>query len=212
MNEADQTAGELVRRLTRVEAEARVLKVFVGCAVVLFILLLVLGQTSAPTSAGVSDRICAREFALVDQEGMERGSFELKEDGSLRLGLWDSNGQNRAALSVRSDGTPSFTLSGKDGKAFTVLMVSRFDTPMFEMHGADGNSRMTMLMFPNNGSEALLFFDQTGKKRASIGVAPTGQARISLYDEKEEEVWGVPELRTPIKTAVPRTGKKPVDP
>jgi hypothetical protein len=74
---------------------------------------------------------------------------------SLGVMLADAKGKRRIALVVNKDGSPGFSLM-------------------------DGNEQARLGMSATDKGAGMLFGDAAGKVRASLGIAPTGSASVSL--------------------------------
>jgi hypothetical protein len=106
-------------------------------------------------AAGV---VKAREFALVDSGGKERGALRVDGDGATRLTLLDPEGKRRISLGV----TPR-------GAAAVIL------------YDAHDESRATV-MTRSDGNPVLALFDGAGGIRASLGPGREGAYELKLFD------------------------------
>ncbi len=117
---AEPTLDPVVRRLDQLELENRRMKFIGGPVLILFLALLVMGQT-------------AQRFLIKDPNtGKARAALSLLQDGSVGLSLlgldskalsrsaglaiFDKGRKLRAELFAELDGSPALTLYNKAGK------------------------------------------------------------------------------------------------
>src|SRR5580700_2312552 len=105
----DQSTGELIRRLSRLELQQaklqrsnKHLRMMTGAMVLLCGALF----TMAETTSAVPSTLEAQQFLLRDGSGKLRGAMGVLSDGAVGLNLSDSNGRTRVTVDLASKGTP----------------------------------------------------------------------------------------------------------
>ena len=95
----DQSTGELIERLSRLELQQaklqrsnKHLRMMTGAMVLLCGALF----TMAQTSSAVPDTVEAQQFLLRDSSGKLRGAMGVLSDGAVGLNLSDPNGRTRS--------------------------------------------------------------------------------------------------------------------
>ncbi|MFQ5911803.1 MAG: hypothetical protein ACE5JS_01315 [Nitrospinota bacterium] len=112
----------VTQRLDRLERENGRWKAVGIIAVAVFALVVSLGATGGG-GAKVAEEIRAKKFAVVDEDGRERGVFAVTEMGS-GLQLKDVEGRVRAVLMLDAKG-PGLELRDAKGRARTRLGLTR---------------------------------------------------------------------------------------
>jgi len=148
------TLDGIMKRLDRLERQARLWKICAGGAALVCAFMLLLGANSAKTV----EELRARRFVVVDQSGNSVGEFSALE-GSSALMLSDATGAPRVVLSYGYD-TPA-GLSLRDGKRAT---------------RADLSLRL-------DNSVALDLFDKEGRLRATMGINSDGIPQATFQDQ-----------------------------
>jgi hypothetical protein len=160
----DQSTGELINRLSRLELEqARLqrsnkhLRMMTGAMMLLCGALFTMAQTST-----VADTVEAQQFLLRDSSGKLRGSMGVLSDGAVGMNLSDTNGRTRITVDLASNGTPGVDLYDQDGKERATMALGDAGQPGLGLYGPDGHLR-TSLDIPSEKTPGLSFYKDDGK-------------------------------------------------
>ena len=155
--------------LARAKRCNRLLLFVVMLAIVLLALGAITPGIGTPTTSGTrsegEDVVRAKEFILVDENGMLRANMGVGKDGPL-LALYDEKGKPRIALSVDKEG------------------------PQLTMRDENDKPRIGMLLI--DSGMGLTLRDEKGKDRAFLAVGKKEGPRLMLFDENGTLVWRVP--------------------
>jgi hypothetical protein len=102
-----------MQRLNRLERENRRWKVSFYIVMPVLGLVILLGATHTT----VTDEVRARQFVLMDESGMDRGTFGMMSSGGATLRLSgkpnpDGSPKGGAAIEAREDGSVALVLAG----------------------------------------------------------------------------------------------------
>ena len=160
----DQSTGELIERLSRLESQQaklqrsnKHLRMMTGAMVLLCGALFTMAQTST-----VTDTVEAQQFLLRDSSGKLRGSMGVLSDGAVGLNLSDPNGRTRVTLDLASNGTPGVDLYDQNGKERATMALGDAGEPGVGLYGPDGHLR-TSLDIPAKKIPGLAFYKDDGK-------------------------------------------------
>ena len=160
----DQSTGELIERLSRLESQQaklqrsnKHLRMMTGAMLLLCGALFTMAQTST-----VTDTVEAQQFLLRDSNGKLRGSMGVLSDGAVGLNLSDPNGRTRVTLDLASNGTPGVDLYDQNGKERATVALGDAGDPGVGLYGPDGHLR-TALDVPKKDTPGLSFYKDNGK-------------------------------------------------
>jgi hypothetical protein len=160
----DQSTGELIERLSRLESQQaklqrsnKHLRMMTGAMLLLCGALFTMAQTST-----VTDTVEAQQFLLRDSSGKLRGSMGVLSDGAVGLNLSDPNGRTRVTLDLASNGTPGVDLYDQNGKERATVALGDAGDPGVGLYGPDGHLR-TALDVPKKDTPGLSFYKDNGK-------------------------------------------------
>jgi hypothetical protein len=133
----------------------------------------------------LDSEVRANRFLLEDGDGNVRGSWELAEDGAVRLSIRDAEGRSRLNLAVLEDGAPGISLADEQDQRRVVvgLLPDRTSTLVFA--DATGVPR-AVLGVSGQGSSSLVFADGGGVSRVALGLDASGVAGLTLPEVVEE--------------------------
>jgi hypothetical protein len=161
----DQSTGELIERLSRLESQQaklqrsnKHLRVVTGAMLLLCGALFTMGQTSST----VTDTLEAQQFLLRDSSGKLRGSMGVLSDGAVGLNLSDPNGRTRVTIDLASNGTPGVDLYDQEGKERATMALGDAGEPGVGLYGPDGHLRAS-LDIPKKDTPGLSFYHDNGK-------------------------------------------------
>lgn len=160
----DQSTGELIERLSRLESQQaklqrsnKHLRMMTGAMLLLCGALFTMAETST-----VTDTVEAQQFLLRDSTGKLRGSMGVLSDGAVGLNLSDPNGRTRVTVDLASNGTPGVDLYDQDGKERATMALGDAGEPGVGLYGPDGHLR-TALDVPKKDTPGLSFYHDNGK-------------------------------------------------
>ena len=161
----DQSTGELIERLSRLESQqGKLQRSNKHLRVVTGAMLLLCGAlfTMAETSSVVPDTLEAQQFLLRDSSGKLRGSMGVLSDGAVGINLEDTSGRTRVAVDLASNGTPGMDFFDSNGKMRATIAIGPTGEPGVGLYGPDGHLR-TALDTPKKDTPGLSFYHDNGK-------------------------------------------------
>ncbi|MGB8682891.1 MAG: hypothetical protein WCD12_08415 [Candidatus Binatus sp.] len=161
----DQSTGELIERLSRLEMQQaklqrsnKHLRMMTGAIVLVCGALITMAQTSSV----VPDTVEAQQFLLRDSSGKLRGAMGVLSDGAVGLNFSDTNGRTRLTVDLAANGTPGVDLYDQDGKVRATMALGDAGEPGLGLFGPNGNLR-TSLDVPAAKTPGLAFYKDDGK-------------------------------------------------
>ncbi len=161
----DQSTGELLKRLSRLESEQAKLqrsnnhlRLAIGAVVLLCGGLL----TMAATNSAVPETVEAQQFLLRDSSGKLRGAMGVLSDGAVGFNLSDPSGRTRLTVDLAANGTPGLDLYDQDGKIRATMALGDAGDPGLGLYGPNGHLR-TSLDVPAGKTPGLAFYKDDGK-------------------------------------------------
>jgi hypothetical protein len=131
-----------------------------------------MNQASAQSQA---ERVVAREFAVVDGNGIERASFAIRDQGEVSVRFTDVSGAMRLDLGAGDNpgvrmfspaGAAGFLLvPGDDGEGAAIIM---------------GPNNQVLLQSPRQGQGFLLMSGQGGRVALGVGSGANAEEPPSL--------------------------------
>jgi|SRR5579862_8212940 len=161
----DQSTGELIERLSRLESQqAKLQRSNKHLRVTTGAMLLLCGAlfTMAQTSIAVPETVEAQQFLLRDSSGKLRGAMGVLPDGAVGLNLSDPNGRTRVTVDLASNGTPGVDLYDQDGKVRATMALGDAGQPGLGLYGPNGHLR-TSLDVPGGKTAGLAFYKDDGQ-------------------------------------------------
>ena len=158
--------------------------------VALFVALIVANRTSDVYHVGtVANSLQASAFTLKDQEGVERASLGLRDDGGASLTLTDQNGRARLRLAVLPDGSPGVSLLDADGESRAILGLLDDGTTTLVFADRGSVARGVFALTPD-GAARVIFSDANGITRTAVGVDGTGRPEVNTIEVDESPSGG----------------------
>jgi hypothetical protein len=162
----EQSAGELINRLSRLELQQaqlqrsnKRLRMMTGALMLLCGAVVTMAET---TSSAVPDTVEAQQFLLRDSGGKLRGAIGVTSDGAVGFNLEDSSGRTRVTVDLAANGTPGVDLYDKDGKIRETMALGDAGEPGLGLYGPNGHLR-TSLDVPASKTPGLAFYRDDGK-------------------------------------------------
>src|ERR1700722_5554753 len=160
----DQSTGELIERLSRLESQQtklprsnKHLRMMTGAMLLLCGALFTMAETST-----VTDTVEAKQFLLRDSSGKLRGSMGVLSDGAVGLNLSDPSGGTRGTIDLASNGPPGVDLYDQDGKIRETMALGGAGQPGLGLYGPNGHLR-TSLDVPVGKTPGLASYKHDGK-------------------------------------------------
>lgn len=138
---------------------------------------------------GAGGAVRAQSFILEDENRNVRGTWQLVEDGSVRLSINDAAGRPRMNLTVREDGAPGISFVDETDSRRVVLGLLPDQTSTLVFADNEGVPR-AVLGVSRQGSANLLFADHRGSSRVSIGLDASGVGSLVLPESPAQEQEG----------------------
>jgi len=161
----DQSTGELIERLSRLESQQaklqrsnKHLRIMTGAMMLLCGALF----TMAESSPAVQDTVEAQQFLLRDSSGKLRGAMGTTSDGAVGFNLEDAAGRTRVTVDLAANGTPGMDFFDQDGKMRATMALGAAGQPGVGLYGPDGHLR-TALDVPAAKTPGLSFYHDDGK-------------------------------------------------
>ena len=179
--------ASLEQRMDRVErvqghdGPRRWIVPMLAAGALVLLIMLVTGSGDVVRTGSVASSLEAGAFLLKDEEGVQRATLALQDDGGASLTLSDGNGLARLRLAVLPDGSPGVSLLDTDGETRAILGLLEDGTTTLVF--ADGGSvaRGIFALTPD-GAARVIFNDADGRTRTAVGVDTQGQPEVSTID------------------------------
>lgn len=143
-------------------------------------------EVPVPGSSSAPGTLRAERFVLVDDRGVERGTWGLRNDGSARLTLHDPAGLARLNLTILESGSPGLSFAGDDGQRRVVLGLLDDETGSLVFADRDGVPR-AVLGLSRDQAASLLLADGDGATGIAFGLDGNGVGSVLLPDEPDPE-------------------------
>ena len=175
-----QERTNLAEVVTRLERQLRNMK-FALAAV-----MLVVGGGALTAWVAPQDTITAKQFMVLDADGIPRGMFGvLADEASIGMMYTDAAGNQRVELGVDPDGIPRLELLDANGMRRTVVGMRDDGSPTLVMTDASELNRLA-LSATNDGAGQLIFFGLDGEtQRAMVGSLLSGEPTIVFSDSSD---------------------------
>jgi hypothetical protein len=179
-----QMGEALIARLARVERQNETLRrmaMLVGLGAITALAISLLALSSSGFFSGSDGILVARGIVLRDANGVQRGTWQVADDGSTVLQLHDRNSVPRMKLSLLDTGAPGVALTDPRGRTRIVLGLLPAEGGTLAFADDDGNTRLVLGMAPDDAT-TLVFVDAQGMTRAGLGVSGTGDPSLTLLE------------------------------
>lgn len=182
----------LLERLGRVERENRRLRrygslLLVGGAIILGLTVAVFWYSGRFGLGGaVAENLAARQFTIRDSHGINRGTWGIADDGTVRFQLSDVQGRPRVRLSLLPDGSSGLSFADSSDRKLLVMGALPDQSTSFVMSDRAGVPRAVLGM-SSNGSANLVFANRDGASKAGLGVDARGQGSFTLADRDQQQ-------------------------
>ncbi len=177
-----QVNTDLTAVVARLERQLRTVKLTLG--------IVLLGIAGLALTAWVSpqdDTIVAKQFMVIDADGIPRGMFGLLADqASVGMMYTDPSGNQRIEMSVDPDGMPSLVLMDEAGNVRSEIGQRADGSPTIVLTDSSEVRRIAMSA-TNQGGGQMTFFGKADAggvppQRAMVGTFDDGRPAIMFYD------------------------------
>jgi len=177
---------DLTAVVARLERQLRTVKLTLG-----IVLLGIAGLALTAWVGPQEDTITAKQFVVLDADGIPRGMFGLLADeASIGMMFSDPSGKQRIEMSVDQDGMPSLWLRDETGAIRSEIGQREDGSPTIVLTDASEVRRIA-LSATNAGGGQVTFFGRAAAdtlpppQRAMVGTFDNGQPAIMFYDSDE---------------------------
>ena len=180
---------DLAAVVARLERQLRTVKLALG-AVLMAIGVLALSAWIAPQG----DTISAKQFMILDADGIPRGMFGvLADQASIGMMYTDPAGNTRLEMSVDPDGIPRLVLMDGLGRVRSEIAMRDDGSPTIVMTDSSESRRIAMSTSNDGASQIILFGndfvnesgDTVSVQRATFGTFANGEPAILFSDASE---------------------------
>jgi hypothetical protein len=175
-----QESTDLAALVTRLEKELRTLKLALTAVLIL------VGGAALTAWVSPQDTITAKQFMVLDADGIPRGMFGvLADQASIGMMYTDAAGNRRVEMGVDPDGMPQLALYDADGALRSEIGMREDGSPTIVLTDATESRRIAMSA-TNEGAGQLILFGQDGTvQRGMVGTFASGEPAIVFSDTSE---------------------------
>lgn len=169
------------------------MKTVILCALgIVLLVACVACRSQAFASGDAPSVIRAQKIQLVDSNGITRISMAVDpQSGGAAVSVLDANGTTtRVVVGIRPDGVGAVELRDSQGNKRAEMNVA-----------PSGDARLSLIdqalkggavLASSSDKTGLVFNDDQPKVRVAIGLAPSAQPALTIYDEKGNVSWNAP--------------------
>ncbi len=180
---------DLAAVVARLERQLRTVKLALGA-----VLMVIGGLSLTAWIAPQGDTISARQFMILDADGIPRGMFGvLADQASIGMMYTDPAGNTRLEMGVDPSGTPRLALMDELGQVRSEMAMRDDGSPTIVMTDSS-ESRRIAIGTSNDGAGQIILFgdnfvnengDTVSVQRAMFGTFANGQPAILFSDTSE---------------------------
>ena len=180
---------DLTAVVARLERQLRTVKLALGA-----VLMAIGGLSLTAWIAPQGGTISAKQFMILDADGIPRGMFGvLADQASIGMMYTDPSGNTRLEMGVDPDGTPRLAMMDEDGRLRSEIAMRDDGSPTIVMTDSS-ESRRIALSTANDGAGQITLFgdnvvnesgDTVSVQRAMFGTFANGQPAILFSDVSE---------------------------
>ena len=180
---------DLTAAIARLERQLRTVKLALGA-----VLMAIGGLTLTAWMAPQGDTISAKQFMILDADGIPRGMFGvLADQASIGMMYTDPSGNTRLEMSVDPDGTPRLAMMDEQGRVRSEIAMRDDGSPTIVMTDSSESRRIAMSTSNAGAGQITLFGnnfvtesgDTVSAQRAMFGTSTSGQPAILFSDASE---------------------------
>ena len=179
---------DLAAAIARLERQLRTVKLALGAV------LMAIGGLALTAWMAPQDTISAKQFMILDADGIPRGMFGvLADQASIGMMYTDPSGNPRLEMGVDPNGTPRLALMDEQGRVRSEIAMSDDGSPTIVMTDSSESRRIAMSA-TNDGTGQITLFgndfvtesgDTVSAQRAMFGTSTNGQPAILFSDASE---------------------------
>ena len=124
----------------------------------------------------------AERFVLVDASGRQRAALQVLPSGRVDLSMQDAKGGDSVKLGVEADGSASIGFFNPTGQRVALFGQGSDGHTELLLSSPEGKGLARLASTPNRESALTLYDTKTGRARAGLGVAATGEPALVLLD------------------------------
>ncbi len=180
---------DLAAVVARLERQLRTVKLALGA-----VLMAIGGLSLTAWIAPQGDTISAKQFMILDTDGIPRGMFGvLADQASIGMMYTDPSGNTRLEMVVDPGGTPRLAMMDELGRVRSEIAMRDDGSPTIVMTDSS-ESRRIALSTTNDGAGQITLFgdkfvnesgDTVSVQRAMFGTFANGQPAILFSDVSE---------------------------
>ncbi len=180
---------DLAAVVARLERELRTVKLALGA-----VLMAIGGLSLTAWIAPQGDTISAKQFMILDADGIPRGMFGvLADQASIGMMYTDPSGNTRLEMGVDPNGTPRLALMDEKGRVRSEIAMMADGSPTIVMTDSSESQRIA-LSTSNAGAGQLTLFgdkfvnesgDTVSVQRATFGTVANREPAIRFFDASE---------------------------
>lgn len=174
---------DIIAVVARLERQLRTVKLTLG-----IVLLGIAGLALTAWVAPQGDTVSAKQFMVLDADGIPRGMFGvLADQATIGMMYTDPSGNQRIVMSVDPSGAPNLSFMDENGTVRSEIGMGDDGSPWIVLNDASEVRRIT-LNATNEGAGQVTFFGDAAadtlppRRRASVGMSENGQPVIAFYD------------------------------
>jgi hypothetical protein len=177
---------DIIAAVARLERQLRTVKLTLG-----IVLLGIAGMALTAWVAPQGDTISAKQFMVLDSDGIPRGMFGvLADQATIGMMYTDPSGNQRIVMSVDPSGRPALSFMDEGGIVRSEIGMGDDGSPWIVLNDASEVSHIA-LSATNEGAGQVTFFGNPAAdtlpppQRAMVGTFGNGQPAIMFYDRSE---------------------------
>ena len=174
---------DIIAVVARLERQLRTVKLTLG-----IVLLGIAGMALTAWVAPQGDTISAKQFMVLDSDGIPRGMFGvLADQATIGMMYTDPSGNQRIVMSVDPSGRPALSFMDEGGIVRSEIGMGDDGSPWIVLNDASEVSHIA-LSASNEGAGQVTFFGDAAAdtlpppQRASVGMSENGSPAMAFYD------------------------------
>ena len=180
---------DLAAAVARLERELRTVKFTLGA-----VLMVIGGLSLTAWIAPQGDTISAKQFMILDADGIPRGMFGvLADEASIGMMYTDPSGNTRLEMVVDPSGKPRLVMMDELGRVRSEIAMGDDGSPTIVMTDSTESRRIAMSTTNDGTGQIILFGDNFVNKngdtvlaqRAMFGTSTNDQPAILFSDASE---------------------------
>ncbi len=180
---------DLAAAIARLERQLRTVKLALGA-----VLMAIGGLSLTAWMTPQGDTISARQFMILDADGIPRGLFGvLADQASIGMMYTDPSGNTRLEMGVDPDGTPRLAMMDEHGRVRSEIAMRDDGSPTIVMTDSSESRRIAISTSNDGAGQVILFGDNfvnesgdtVSVQRAMFGTFSNGEPAIVFSDVSE---------------------------